>query len=56
MPKKTREQKMASELRRLKRQASPQKSWEPPKAKAAETRPTIVPSTGYNNVSEVILM
>ena|SRR3972149_4140655 len=53
MPKKTREQKMASELRRLKRQASPQKSWEPPKAKAAETRPTIVPSTGYNNVSEV---
>src|SRR3989344_4416698 len=52
MPKKTREQKMASELRRLKRQASPQKSWEAPKAKAVETRPTIVPSTGYN-VSEV---
>jgi len=52
MPKKTKEQKMASELRRLKRQASPQKSWNAPRAKVVEIRSTVLPSAGYN-VNEV---
>ncbi len=52
MPKKTREQKMASELRRLKRQASPQKSLGTLRAKTVETRSTTLLNAGYN-VSKV---
>lgn len=47
MPKKTKEQKMASQLRRLKKQSQPQKRRVETKTKQVEIKSAVLPPTSY---------
>lgn len=47
MPKKTKEQKMASQLRRLKRQAQPKKRSVETETKRTQIKPAALPPTNY---------